>query len=109
MQAGALRHRVTLQRLVPVQDPATGVVNPTWATLANVWASVQPLSAREFLQAAAVSSQIVARIRIRYLPGVMPSMRILHGERTYNIEGVLPDAASGTEYLTLPVSEVVHG
>lgn len=109
MQAGTLRHRVTLQSLVPMQDPVTGVVTHTWSTLATVWASVQPLSAREFLQASAVSSQVVARVRIRYFPGVMPSMRILHGERTYNIEGVLPDAVSGTEYLTLPVIEVVHG
>ena len=109
MQAGKLRHRVTLQRLVPAQDPLTGAVSDTWSDVATVWASVEPLSAREFLQAAALSSQFVARIRIRPLAGVMPSMRIIHGERTYNIEGVLPDRGSGAEYLTLPVSEVVHG
>jgi len=109
MQAGRLRHRVTLQSLVPMQDPLTGVVTNAWTAFATVWASVEPLSAREFLQASALSSQVVARIRIRYLAGVMPSMRIIHGERTYNIEGVLPDAASGTEYLTLPVSEIVNG
>ncbi len=109
MEAGKLRHRVTLQSLVPTQDPVTGIVANSWSEFASVWASVEPLSAREFLQASALSSQVVARIRMRYLAGVMPSMRILHGARTYNIEGVLPDAASGTEYLTLPVSEVVHG
>jgi SPP1 family predicted phage head-tail adaptor len=109
MQAGKLRHRVTVQRLTPVQDPLTGVVSDTWTDHATVWASIEPLSAREFLQAAALASLVVARIRIRNLSGVMPSMRIVHGERTYNIEGVLADRDSGAEYLTLPVSEVVHG
>ena len=109
MQAGALRHRVTLQRQVVVQDPMTGVLTYTWATHATVWAHIQPLSAREFLQASAVNSEVVARVQIRYLAGVMPSMRLVHGTHVYNIEGVLPDPVSGLEYLTLPVSEVVNG
>ncbi|KPB96501.1 Head-tail adaptor protein [Pseudomonas syringae pv. maculicola] len=32
-------------------------------------------------------------------------MRALHRGRIYNIHGALPDAKSGLEYLTLPVSE----
>ena len=76
---------------------------------ATVWAHIQPLSAREFLQASAVNSEVVARVQIRYLAGVMPSMRLVHGTHVYNIKGVLPDPVSGLEYLTLPVSEVVNG
>lgn len=109
MKIGKLRHRVTIQVNTPTQDATTGVVTDVWTTFATVWASVEPLSAREFIAAANTSSQVVARVVIRYLAGVVPSMRIVHGSRTYNIEGVLADLRTGTEYLTLPVSEVVNG
>lgn len=109
MNIGKLRHRVTLQAEAPSQNATTGVVTHGWTTVATVWASIEPLSAREFVAASAVSSKVVARIVIRYRAGVAPSMRIVHGSRTYNIEGVLADKHSGLEYLTLPVSEVVNG
>jgi SPP1 family predicted phage head-tail adaptor len=109
MQSGKLRHRVVLQAEAPSQDATTGAITNGWTTFATVWASVEPLSAREFIAAGGVGSGVVARVVIRYLAGVVPSMRIVHGSRTFNIEGVLADKKSGTEYLTLPVSEVVNG
>lgn len=113
LRLGQLRHRITLQSLVPVQDGTTGVVSETWVTFATVWASVEPLSVREFVAAAATQSKVVARVRILYLAGVKPSMRAVHVvggvTHTYNIEGVLPDTVSGLAFLTLPVSEVIHG
>ena len=74
---------------------------------ASIPASIEPLSAREFIQAAAVQSAVTARIVIRYLPGVTAAMRVRHGSLLYNIAGVLPDKITGREYLTLPVSEGV--
>jgi SPP1 family predicted phage head-tail adaptor len=109
MDPGKLRHRITLQSLVPTQDAATGAITSTWVDFATVWASVEPLSAREFIAASATQSKVVARIVIRYLAAVKPSMRAVHGAHSYNIEGVLADRDSGIEYLTLPVSEVVNG
>lgn len=53
MQAGKLRHRVTIQEPVIVQNPETGAVNKTWRDVATVWAEVSPLSAREFIAAQA--------------------------------------------------------
>lgn len=35
-------------------------------------------------------------------------MHVHHGNRIYNIEGVLPDNCSGRKYLTLPYSEGVN-
>ena len=51
MQAGKLRHRITLQKPVKVQDPETGSVENIWQDLAQLWAEVSPLSAREFVSA----------------------------------------------------------
>lgn len=108
MQAGKLRHRIKFQQQTLTQDPVTGEMVTAWVEFATVWASVEPLSAREFIAAQAGQSEITARVVIRYLPGVLPTMRILHRGKAYAIHGALPDAKSGLEYLTLPVSEGVN-
>lgn len=106
--SGTLRHRIEIQEPVEVQDSDTGDVTFEWDTIEggkSVPASIEPLSAREFLAASATQSKVVARITIRYRAGITAKMRCLHGSRIYNIEGVLADPDSGLEWLTLPVSE----
>ncbi|WP_318594326.1 phage head closure protein [Enterobacter kobei] len=105
MQAGKLRHRVTIQEPVMVQNSETGAVNKTWLDVATVWAEVSPLSAREFIAAQASQGEITTRITIRFRTGITRKHRILFRGGIYNIEGVLPDPDSGREYLTLPCSE----
>jgi len=107
MRAGKLRHKVTIQAPGLTQDPVTGEMLPGWTDLASVWASIEPLSARDFIAAQANQSEITARIVIRYREGILPTMRILHRGKVYAIQGALPDAHSGLEYITLPVSEGV--
>ncbi|EXF45266.1 head-tail adaptor [Pseudomonas sp. BAY1663] len=109
LKAGRLRHRVDIQARQDVQDPDTGDVTPTWVTVwPNVPAAIEPLSAREFIAAQAVQSQVVARITMRYREGLDASMRILHKSTVYNIAGLLPDKDSGLEYFTVPVSAGVN-
>lgn len=112
MQAGKLRHRIQLQVQVKGQDPETGAVSLVWqdwpAAGEKLWASIEPLSARDFIAAHALQSEVAARIVIRHRDGVLSSMRALHRGKVYTIRGVLPDPVSGIEYLTLPVSEGVR-
>lgn len=108
MQAGKLRHRITIQETVKVQNPDTGAVNNTWRDVSIVWAEVSPLSAREFIAAQASQGEITTRITIRYLNWITRKHRISFRGDIYNIEGVLPDPNSGREYLTLPCSEGVN-
>ena len=108
MQAGKLRHRITLQRKQQTQDPATGALLTTWVDAASVWAAVEPLSAREFIAAQAVQSSVSVRVTVRYLAGITPDMRLLHDGKTYNIAGVLADKESGREYLTLLCAELPY-
>jgi SPP1 family predicted phage head-tail adaptor len=108
MRAGKLRHHVTLQRAEYSQDPESGEVLASWVDVDKVWAAVEPLSAREFIAAAAGQSEVAARIVIRYRPGVTSAMRMLHRGKVYNIQGVLADMESGRDYLTLPCSEGVN-
>ena len=102
MRAGELRHRLQLQERIEGQDPITGAIISEWQIVATVWGKVEPLSVRDFIASGALNSEITTRITIRYRQGVKPTMRIIHGEKIYDIIGVLPDKDSGTEYLTLP-------
>ena len=108
LKAGNLRHRIALQRKQQTQNPQTGAMVTTWVTEATVPAAVEPLSAREFVAAQAVQSNVSVRITVRYRPGITSAMRLLHDGKVYNITGVLADKDSGREYLTLPCSELPH-
>lgn len=104
MQAGKLRHRITIQMRAQTQDPVTGESTFDWVDFGTVWAAFEPLSARDFIAAQATQNEIKARVKMRFLSGVDDTMRLIHAGEVYNIEGVLPDAESGRRYLTLPVS-----
>lgn len=108
LEAGKLRHRIKLQAPGISQDPLTGEMVKGWTDVASLWASVEPLSARDFIASQANQSQITARIVIRYRAGIDSTMRIVHRGKIYNIQGVLADAESGLEYLTLPCNEGVN-
>ena len=108
IEAGRLRHRVTIQRQTQTQNPQTGEMTVDWSDVATVWAAVEPISAREFIAAQEPNAKITARVTIRYLAGIDASMRLLKNSRVYNIHGVMEDIDSGREYLTLPVSEGVN-
>jgi len=107
LEAGRLRHRVAIERIVIAQDPVTGAVTETWTEIAKVWAAVEPLSAREFVQSAAGQSEVTARITIR-TRDILATDRIIHRGTVYNIRGVLADKDSGLEYITLPVGTGVN-
>lgn len=110
IKAGRLRHKIAIQQKVETQDPDTGeMVVDAWEDFARVWAAKEPLSTRDVLAAQAVQSQATTRFVIRYRAGIDPTMRIVHRDVIYNIEGQpLPDADSGLEYLTLLASSGVN-
>jgi len=115
VNSGKLRHRIRLEDYVEVtdesgdviQDPQTGEVLRRWELVANLWASIEPLSAREFIAAQSTQSEVRGRIVIRYRAGVSATMRVVHKGLQYAIFGVLADKDSGLEYLTLPVGQGV--
>jgi len=108
IKAGVLRHRIDIEQLTITQDSSGDAVRSWSALHSSVPASIEPLSARDFIAASAVQSQIVARITIRYRSGLNASMRLNHNGTIYNISGILPDKDSGLEYLTMPVTAGVN-
>ena len=104
LDAGSLRHKVEIQEQVTTTD-ADGQTDKVWQRVALVWAAVAPMSAKEFVAAQAIQSEVTTRITIRYRAGIKAAMRVLHRGKIYNVQGVLSDRESGLEYLTLPCSE----
>lgn len=102
-----LRNLVTIQDRIEEQD-SDGAINIEWDDFAKVWASIEPLSARDFISAQSEQSKITARITILFRDDIEANMRVIHGNKIYTIEGVLPDKESGREYITLPCSEGIR-
>lgn len=120
--AGRLRQIVRIEHLVsPVDsngDPLRGdqgeLVDQEWQTFEdNVRAAIEPLNAREFIQSAAMQSQITGKIFMRYRALPTASMRLVHvvngvDGKIYNPAGFVQDKETGLEYLMSPVSEGVN-
>lgn len=96
MRAGKLRHLVTIQRATETQDSA-GEPVVVWTEFAKAWAAVEPLKGREFFEAQQHYGQVTHRVAIRYLAGIVPKMRVVHGERSFDIQAVLHLEERGRE------------
>lgn len=114
LDSGKLRHRVIIQELVNltdssgdvIQDQNDGSIAQEWVDVAEVWAAIEPISGREFIQSQETQSQVTARVTIRHR-AITAANRLFHAYtgKVYNIHAVLTDKDSGLEYITLPVSE----
>lgn len=103
MEAGDLRHRVSLSYPDQVQDATTGAVSPSWVMIAEgVPAKIEPLSVARFLGAQQLQSEVSVVVTIRWRPNLRHDMRIVHGETVYDVVGFLPDRVSNRDYVTLP-------
>lgn len=92
MRSGKLRHVVTIQQRTSgsPQRTATGQPDTAWATFqAGVPCSIEPISGREYFTQAQVQGEVTHRLRMRYLAGVLPSMRVLYGSRVFDIVAVM--------------------
>ena len=88
MKAGPLDQRVTVERFTSTQDEL-GQPIEAWAPLFTCWAAVEPLTGREYIAAAAAVSEVTAKIRLRYRPGVLGTDRVIHDGTVYQIESVI--------------------
>lgn len=109
MQAGRMRHRVEIEKLVVLSDKITGGLVKTWQPLATVWAAVEPLRGREFFEAQALQSETTTRIRIRARKGVDAKCRVKHGDTIYNVISVINVRMIGDEMQLMCSSGVDDG
>lgn len=106
VRAGQLRHLIIIQTPTDTVD-ATGATKQSWGTLATVWAAVWPVSAKEYVTAGQVFTELSHRVRIRYLAAVTTKCRILLGTARYlDIKSVV-NAEERNEYQDLMCREEV--
>lgn len=94
IRAGALRHRVAIQRLAagsPQRTP-TGSKPGSWETfLSSIAASIDPVTGREPFLAQQHLSEVTTKIGTRYHSGITSAMRVVWGSRIFDIKAVLDD------------------
>jgi len=85
---GDLRHRITFEKPVKVADGYKGHT-VTWQPVVVVWASVEPISGREYFYAHQITAEVTHRIKIRYSEKITTEMRIRHKTRYLMIESII--------------------
>lgn len=89
LSAGALRHRIVLQRRDAIPDEAGGA-RTVFTPFATAWAQIVPAAPRRRPDAAALLTGGEYRLRLRYRTDVRPGMRVLWGPQTLDVLQVAP-------------------
>jgi SPP1 family predicted phage head-tail adaptor len=61
----------------------------TWSTFATAQASIEPISGREYIAAQSTQADVSHRIRLRYLSGITPKLRVNYSSRIFDILSVI--------------------
>lgn len=93
MQAGRLRHRLTIESPTETRD-ALGQAVASWTTFAQVWGDFMPLSGRERFLSQQTHAEVTARAVIRYLAGLTEKMRIVFDGDAWEILHIKDDRRS---------------
>ena len=93
MQAGRLRHSVTIQQRTATVD-GYGQQSTAWTDVITALAAIEPLSGRELFAAQAVQSEVSHRVTIRYrseldVPRTGAALRVAFGSRVFDVHAVL--------------------
>jgi SPP1 family predicted phage head-tail adaptor len=90
MRAGNLRHVVTIQSKTVTQDSYNEEII-TWPDVATVRAAIETQTGAEYLDVESQGASISHKVTIRYYPDLAPTMIVVWGSRTFEIEAVLND------------------
>ena len=114
MRAGRLRHRVTIQEK-SVSQNSFGEEVITWTDVKTVWASIEPLRGREYIELRQAQADVTTRIRMRHWPGnsqasgITPSMRLAHGSRVFEIVAPVKNVAERDIQDEVMCKELIDG
>lgn len=103
-----LDKRVTLYKEVMILD-ALNTPQSKWHPVAKVWASIEPISGREYFQAAQSQSEASVRIVIRYRKGITDRMRLKYysedGETLFELKSPPINYREQNKFLELMCKE----
>jgi SPP1 family predicted phage head-tail adaptor len=109
LYSGKLNKKVSIEHSVAGSPAVNDFGEPvvTWAEVAEVWSSVEPLNGREFWAQQQVQSEITVRFRIRYRNDILTGMRVVYNDAIYMIKSVI-DPLEEHEELQLMCAEGVR-
>ena len=108
MRSGPLRNRVILSEKIATQNDH-GEEQIIYTEIVTVWASIEPLRGREYIEARQGQAELTHRVRIRF-PGTRILARInrvTFGARTFEINAV-QNQAERRRLITLMTTENQH-
>lgn len=79
-----MRHKIKIQQKTSTRNEF-GEPENGWVDVANVRASINPLSGRDFMVAMQEQAEVTHKVTIRYNASVKASMRVLYGSRVLDI------------------------
>jgi SPP1 family predicted phage head-tail adaptor len=88
IQSGKLRHKISIEQKAIRRD-SYGAEEITWTPFLYAWASIEPLSGREYFLAQQIQASVDHKIIMRYQPGIRPDMKAVWNGRSFNIKAVL--------------------
>lgn len=108
IRAGKYNKVITLQEQKEIPT-GYGAFNTQWVDFKTIRASVEPLQGREFFSAAQQHSETQLRVRIHYIAGVLPSMRVKYGNRLFEIVAVIDSKEAHRELQLMCKEGVTDG
>jgi len=106
MNSGRLRHKCWIKEPTHANDGYGGITT-SWGTATVCWASIEPLRGREWIESGMENSEVTLRMRMRYTAGITPTMRVIFGDRTFEIVSVMNPSERNRE-LELMLKELVE-
>ncbi|MDD3029974.1 MAG: phage head closure protein [Alphaproteobacteria bacterium] len=99
---GAMRCRIAFQQETQTDDGAGGYAC-AWETVAQAWASVEPLTGREVYAANRLEGHVSHKITTPWRSDITPTtaMRILYGTRTFNIHAAMNEGERNVFFILL--------
>jgi len=104
MRSGNLKHKIIIQTYSETQNDFGEVVKG-WEDFKTAYASITPLSAKEYYKAG-TNAEVSHKIELRYLKDIKPKMRVVYDDREFSIESVL-NIREANKTLQLICAEVV--
>lgn len=106
---GKYRHRVSFEKQVIERDRVDGGVIINWVPfMTNVPAEVLTGPGKDNVAANADEGVEVARINVRWFPGLLSSMRVLWYDRVWEISGPPETDSTGRREYRIQVSTGSH-
>jgi len=105
MDIGKLKTKILIEQVIETANDY-GELIKTWSTFAPAWAEIRPITGREYYAANQINAEITAEIRIRYVAGITPKMRVNNNSQLFDIKTVI-NTQNANKEIVLKVTENV--